>query len=60
MLGKGHPLGSQLIDIRRLKLTLPLAAHIAIAQVVGKNENNIWFLDFIRLLFCGARKQGET
>ncbi len=41
VIGEAHPLGGKLIDIRRFDCLLPVAAQVAVAQIVGQNENNI-------------------
>lgn len=42
MLGKSDPLFGQPIDVWRLDFLLSIAAKLAIAEVVSKDENNIW------------------
>src|SRR5262245_16952871 len=50
-----HPRGGQLVDVRRLDLVLAIAAEVAIAQIVGKDE------DDVRLAFLArrARRDGD-
>ena len=48
MLGKAHPFGSQSIDVGGTDLGLAEAAHVGVAQVVGKNEYDIRYTP----LFC--------
>jgi hypothetical protein len=52
-IGKAPPLPRKLIDIRRLKLCGPIAAEIAVPEIVGEDHNHI------RPLICGQLLAGD-
>jgi hypothetical protein len=43
MLHKAHPIGGDVIDIRRVDLLLPVTAEIADAEIIREDENDVGF-----------------
>lgn len=41
MLGKLHPIGGELVDVRSLDLLLAVASQLPVAEVVGEDENDV-------------------
>ena len=41
MLGKFHPVGGELIEVRSLDLLLAVAPQFSIAEIVGEDENDV-------------------
>jgi hypothetical protein len=48
MLRESQPFGSQPVDVRSLKFSLALTAYIAVTQIVGQYEDNVWFFACFR------------
>ena len=38
------PFGGHPVDVRRFDLFLPVTAYVTVAQIVGHNEDDVWFL----------------
>lgn len=41
MLGKLHPIGGELVDVRSLDLLLAVASQLPVAEVVGEEEYDV-------------------
>jgi hypothetical protein len=42
-LREAHALGGELVEVRRLNQLLPVAAEFPIAEIVGEDEDDVWF-----------------
>lgn len=63
MTGESHPLGGQNIEIGGSDFLLAEAAKVAVAEVVGQNENDVWWSRtgcraIGRSIICGSRNAG--